>query len=114
MITDADVKKLEKTFVTKGELKRELARFSTKNDLKSTENYLNYKIDSLEKKVDEFKEEFVGFKDSVLKSLDWLVGAFKRFEEEHLVLTEQNGRAIDKLEDHEKRIISLEQRIVTT
>ena len=101
MITDADVKKLKTIF-------------STKEDLKGTENYLNYKIDTLEKKVDDFKVEFTGFKDSVLKSLDWLVGAFKKFEEEHTVLTEQNKRANGKLDNHEKRIFSLEQRIVTS
>ena len=82
MITDADVKKLEKTFATKEELKK-------------TESQLNNRIDRLSQNIDyklapliEFKEDFSSFKSSVLKTLDWLVGAFKKFEEEHLVLTE--------------------------
>ncbi len=112
MITDADVKKLKTIFTTKKDLEK--TELLLTRNLKSTENYLNYKIDTLEKSVNEFKGEFTIFKDSVLKSLDWLVGAFKKFGEEHTVLTEQNGRAIDKLENHEKRIMSLEQRIVTT
>ncbi len=85
----------------------------TRKELKGTENYLNYKIDTLEKKVDNFKEEFTGFKDSVLKSLDWLVGAFTKFNEEHTVLTEQNKRTNVKLDNHEERISSIEQRVVT-
>lgn len=111
MITDADVKKLKIIFTTKKDLKK--TELLLKRDLKSTENYLNYKIDTLEKKVDDFKEEFIGFKDSVLKSLDWLVGAFKKFDEEHTVLSEQNKRTNGKLDNHEKRIFSLEQRITT-
>ncbi|MFA5770746.1 MAG: hypothetical protein WC894_04610 [Patescibacteria group bacterium] len=114
MITDADVKKLEKTFVTKEYLneylneKLDSTEKGLKKEIRSSENYLNYKIDTLEKKVDDFKAEFTGFKDSVLKSLDWLVGAFTKFEEEHTVLTEQNGRANGKLDNHEARISDLE------
>ncbi len=37
MITDADVKKLKQTFVTKEDLKRELNRFATKEDLEDLE-----------------------------------------------------------------------------
>ena len=111
MITDADIKKLKTIFATKKDLEK--TELLLKRDFKSTENYLNYKIDSLEKKVDEFKEEFVEFKDSVLKSLDWLVGAFKKFNDEHTILAEQNKRSNDKLNNHEKRIFSLEQRLAT-
>lgn len=120
MITDADVKKLEKTFITINGLKKELNLFATKKDLVETENKLNKRIDRLSKEIDfkleplmEFKEEFSGFKSSVLKTLDWLVGAFTKFNEDHTVLTEQNGRAHKKLDNHENRIISLEQRVVT-
>lgn len=108
MITDADVKKLKTVFATKADLKK------LELNLKGTENFLNYKINTLEKKVDFFKEEFKEFKDSVLKSLDWLVGAFTKFNEEHTVLSEQNKRTNIKLENHGKRIFTLEQRVVTT
>ena len=114
MITDADVRKLEKTFVTKRYLdkKLDLSKKDLKKELKSSENYLNYKIDTMENKLDKFKEEFSSFKDSALKSLDWLVGAFTKFEEEHTILTEQNKRINGKLDNHEGRIFSLE-RVVT-
>lgn len=108
MITDADVKKLEKTF-------------ATKNDLKESEWRLNKRIDRMTKYVDfeiepvtDFKKEFKDFKNKVFDKLDWLIGKYNKFEEEHLVLTEQNERTNDKIDNHEKRIFSLEQRIIAS
>lgn len=108
MITDADVKKLEKTF-------------ATKNDLKESEWRLNKRIDRMTKYVDfeiepvtDFKKEFKDFKNKVFDKLDWLIGKYNKFEEEHLVLTEQNERTNDKINNHEKRIFSLEQRIIAS
>jgi len=107
MITDTDVKKLKTIF-------------ATKKDLELTESKLNKRMDRLSKEIDfkleplmEFKEEFSDFKSSVLKTLDWLVGAFTKFNEDHTVLTEQNDRAHKKLDNHEKRILNIEQRVVT-
>ncbi|MEK7495554.1 MAG: hypothetical protein AAB788_02525 [Patescibacteria group bacterium] len=116
MITDADVRKLEKTFVTK----KDLLGFATKKDLNETESRLNTRIDRMTKyvnfelePVDDFKKEFKDFKDKIFDKLDWLIGKYNKFEEEHTVLTEQNKRSNSKLDNHEKRIFSLEQRIVT-
>ena len=117
MITDADVKKLEKTFATK----KDLDGFATKKDLKDTELRLNTRIDRMTKYVDfelepvnDFKKEFKDFKNKVFDKLDWLIGKYNKFEAEHTVLTEQNNRTNDKLTNHEKRIFSLEQRVITT
>jgi len=93
MITDSDIKKLKKVFVTKEELKSEI---------KSTENYLNYKIEAARKESQEFIREFHKFKDSTLKTLDWLVGAFKKFEEEYTVIGEQLVRINKRLDQHEQ------------
>lgn len=112
MITDSDIRKMKQVFVTKEDLKKELRTYATKKDLKSTENFLNYRIDTLERKVDDFKNEFIDFKERVLKTLDWLVGAFKKFDEE---LTISNHRSIDfwdKLENHEIRIKNIERNPV--
>lgn len=110
MITDTDVKKLEKKFVTKKYLNEKLdaTEKGLKKEIRSSENYLDYKIETTKKESEEFKREFRNFKDSVLKSLDWLVGAFTKFEAEHTILTEQNGRANGKLDNHETRISHLE------
>ncbi len=113
MITDTDVKKLKRTFVTKGDLKKGLGRFATKEYVdKRFERlfkYLDQRFEPLDKLVNGFDE----FKNKVLTNLDWLTGKYKKFEEEHTVLTEQNSRNINELGNHEKRIFSLEQRVVT-
>ena len=108
MITNADIKRMKQVFVTKEDLKK---------DLKSSEIRLDRKIDRVMKYIDfklepigEFKTEFIDFKERVFKTLDWLVGAFKKFDEE---LTVSNHRYInigDKVENHEIRIKNLEQR----
>lgn len=113
MITDADVKKLKRTFVTKGDLKEGLDKFATKEYVdKRFERlfkYLDQRFEPLDRLVNGFDE----FKDKVLINLDWLTGKYKKFEEEHTVLTGQNSRNINKWDNHEKRISSLEQRVVT-
>ncbi len=107
MITDTDVKKLKRTFVTKGDLKKGLGRFATKEYVdKRFERlfkYLDQRFEPLDKLVNGFNE----FKDKVLTNLDWLTGKYRKFEEEHTVLTEQNSRNINKLENHENKITGL-------
>ena len=68
--------------------------------------YLDYRLEPLE----ESKREFKDFKDSVLKSLDFLVGAYKKFEDEYTVGFKQYSRLDGKLEDHEVRIKLLENK----
>jgi hypothetical protein len=106
MITDADVRKLEKTF-------------ATKNDLKESELRLNKRIDRMTKYVDfeiepvtDFKKEFKDFKNKVFDKLDWLIERYNKFEAEHTLLTEQTNRVNGKLDNHEGRISILEQKII--
>src|SRR3990167_7827294 len=56
--------------------------FATKKDLKKfvTNTEFRYEINRLDKRIDDFHKEFVEFKDTVLQTLDWLVGAFKDFK----------------------------------
>lgn len=49
------------------------------------------------------------FRFEVMKTLDWLVGAFKRFDEEHSVLAGNYSNVTDQLDSHDKRIDKLEQ-----
>lgn len=88
-------------------VKHNLNSYATKQDLLATEDRLDQKIDKridgvikyIDYKlelVDEFKKEFVDFKDRVMKTLDWLVGAFKKFDEEHTVMAEQIRKIADK------------------
>ncbi len=77
---------------------------------KSDHNYLNYKIEALSNELKEFKNEFIEFKDYVTKTLDWLVSAFKKFDEEHTVFSEKSMRISTKLDNHESRIKTLEKK----
>jgi len=106
MITDADIKRMKQVFVTKEDFKK---------DLKLSEIRLDGKIDRIMKYIDfklepigEFKAEFTDFKESVLKTLDWLVGAFKKFDEELTIIAHRDIKFEDKLENHEIRIKNLE------
>ena|SRR3989338_8610643 len=70
---------------------------------------LNFRVSSLEDKFKEFQKEFSDFKDRVLTNLDWLVGAFKKFDEEHTILSQRYIDMGDKLDNHETRIKILEK-----
>ena len=107
MITDSDIKKMKKVFVTKQEFNK--GTIDIRKEIKSTENYLDYKIETARKESQEFIREFHKFKDSTLKTLDWLVGAFRKFEEEFTVMAHHNREVLDRLENDETRITNLEK-----
>lgn len=81
-------------------------QFITKKDLnnalKETESRLNKRIDRVIKllnfhiePIQKFIKNFDEFKDKVFDKLDWLTGEYKKFNEEHIVLTEQTRRIND-------------------
>ncbi|MEK7633442.1 MAG: hypothetical protein AAB437_01210 [Patescibacteria group bacterium] len=116
MITDTDVKKLKAVFVTKKDLKNTEHVFDKK--LQETEERLNKRIDRGTEYINfhleplqQFKKDFEDFKNKMFDRFDWLFGKYKKFEDEHVVLTEQTNRVNGKLDNHEERIISLEQRV---
>ncbi len=100
MITDADVTKLKKVFVTKSYFTKELKRLDRRFD--GLKMYIDLRLEPLNG-LGEFKE-------SVLKTLDWLVGAFKKFDEEHTILAGRYGEINMKIENHESRIGLLEKK----
>lgn len=75
-----------------------------------TQKGFRYEINKLHKRIDGFQEEFHEFKDSVLKTLDWLVGAFKDFKDELQILTSRYPDIHDRLDSHEVRITKLEKK----
>lgn len=109
MITNYDIKKMKAVFATKDDLKS----FATQEYVDKRFDRLFLYLDNRFEPLEEMKKDFDKFKDKVFISLDWLVNAFKKFDDEHTVLSEQNKRTNGKLEDHEERIISLERRTVT-
>lgn len=74
---------------------------------KSLMKYLDSRFEPLEAMAKDYYE----FKESVLKSLDWLVGAFKKFDEEHTVLTDSSSNMRQEVDNHEKRISVIENKI---
>jgi len=104
MITDKDIDKLKKVFATKSELKALSdsvdKRFIAVLDV----------IDDLRKELRDFKNEMREFKVQTAKTLDWLVGAFKKFDEEHSILTATILMTNKTMNNHELRISTLEKK----
>lgn len=98
--------------VTKIYLDKRFIEFERKMDKKfqlNTDrilNYVNHELEPLKK----MSEEFYGFKNGIYDKLDWLIGAFNKFNEKHTTLTEQNSRFDDRLTNHESRLQVLEKR----
>ena len=101
MITNADIVKLKKVFVTKQELKLEIDRANS---------YTEKLFMSLSKDLLEFKKEMVDFRNRTDKALDSLVGTFKKFDEEHIILSARYSTINKIIDNHENRITSLEKR----
>lgn len=103
MITDQDVKKLEKTFVTHKSLKKELEKFATKDDLAvQTERIdsLVYEVGDLKVEVAELRDEMqAGFHDLGHK-MDRMLGNFD-------VLLTDNRAGAEILARHERQILAL-------
>lgn len=82
-----------------------------KKDKVATERFVYRLINDFREEVDKrfdtleksFNEKF----NKMMDRLDWLVGAYKRFDEEHTVLSH-------KASDHEDRIGKLERTIFKT
>lgn len=72
---------------------------------KKMQEYLDFRLEPLDTLVKDFYE----FRSNVFDKLDWLIGQYKRFDEEHTVLTESYGSNARVLSDHAKRIKELEQ-----
>jgi len=80
--------------------------------LDRTIHYMNLKFDSIEDKLTKL-DTIDKRLETITTTLAWLAGEYKKFDEEHTVLSEQNNRTNDTINNHEERISRLEQRVVT-
>ncbi len=80
--------------------------------LDRTTNYMNLKFNVIEEKLTKL-DSIDSRLDSIMESLAWLTGEYKKFGEEYIVASEQTHRVNVKLDNHEDRISSLEQRVTT-
>ena len=118
MIADVDIKKLEKGIEDSNNYTEKL--FLSLNDsLKEvkteiyefTKDVAVFKKEMMDFKneMTDFKNEMGKFRDQTYKTLDWLVGAFKKFDEEHTILSGKYSTINIKLDNHEERITTLEK-----
>ena len=89
-------------------LDKRFEEYDKKMDKRFTafQNYFDFRIEPIEQAQIENEK----FKARVLDSLDWLIGAFKKFEEEHTILSGNYSGITDTLGNHEKRIDRLESQ----
>ncbi|KKP65810.1 MAG: hypothetical protein UR68_C0027G0011 [Candidatus Roizmanbacteria bacterium GW2011_GWA2_35_19] len=95
MITQNDIKKLKTIFPTKEDLKNELSAYATKD-------YLKNELKGFATKAD--------LQKSTGQLVDLINGGFSRFDKMMSKLVDHDAI----IEDHEKRIDVLEQKIVLT
>ncbi|MBP7740968.1 hypothetical protein KA089_02195 [Candidatus Woesebacteria bacterium] len=100
MLSSLDIKKLQEVFATKEELvgleNRFNRKFATKEDLIELEARLESKFVT---------------KDEFLKGFDALMFELKAIREDLAVTTYRNSEISKKLENHEDRIISVEEKL---
>lgn len=103
------VKKQKKDeLMTKTYLDERFSSFSNK-----IINYIDLRLEPIEEKVQKI-DSIDKRLESIMKTLDWLAGKYKKFDEEYVVASEQAHRVNGKLDNHEERISTLEQRVVTS
>ncbi len=68
--------------------------------------YIDFKVKPLE----DMSIDYYTFKDHVTKTLDWLVGAYQKFDEEYIIMASTHSKMQDILENHEKRIVIIENK----
>ena len=89
VLTNKDIEKLSGVFVTKGEFKNELSGLATKEELKS------------------FKNDILNGQDRIMKKLEDM-------SIEQKMAYSQDKRQDEKIENHEKRIIKLEEKVLAS
>ena len=108
MLTDGDISKLKKVFVTKEELFS--AESGLRKDINNFKKSVDIRFDIVENAIDKFSKDFTEFKEHTYKTLDWLVSAFKKFDEEHTILTVRYSKINKTIDNHETRITILEKK----
>ncbi|MEX1052309.1 MAG: hypothetical protein WEC80_00500 [Patescibacteria group bacterium] len=85
MITDNDIRKLKKEFKKDFATKTELNLL--RQDLNNFKKSVDIRFTVVEDAIDNLSRDLADFREQTTKSLDWLVGAFKKFDEEHTILS---------------------------
>ncbi len=97
VLTEADIKALQKYFATKDDLNR----FATKDDLDkyATKNYLDTKLDQ---QKDGIVDEFKKFRSNFYDKIDPILKEVLASREERTIRAEQHRRSQDRIEKLER------------
>ncbi len=105
MITDADVKKLKKTFSTKAELEKLDSRTAEGFlDVQNQLNEIKEDISGIKGNISGIKDDISDLKNTMLTIQDNLVGEIHKLHIENKVTSTYRP----KIEDHEQRITKVE------
>lgn len=67
--------------------------------------YIDIRVGAVEMRLNHVEKRV----DNIERALDWLVNAYKKFEEEHMILTSKYTSVQHRLDNHEERLIVLEK-----
>ena len=87
-----------------------------RNNINASENRLNHRIDRVmeyidfkTKPIDEMRQDYRDFKSRIFDRLDWLIGAYEKFNQEMIILNKYVKDSHDRIENHEARLVQLER-----
>lgn len=112
VVIQQDFNDIRERFAAKDDLKEAVAILATKEELKELREDFNIAIVNLatKKELQQLHEGVIKSRDDVLASNDKIVKELKIMREEQMAHTSAHGRIDDKMEDHEARIIQLENQ----
>lgn len=74
-------------------------------------NYINLRLEPIDLKL--LKLNSIDQRlDKILINLDWLVGKYKKFDEEHTILTGKYSEINQRIDRHEEKIVKLEKKVI--
>jgi hypothetical protein len=121
MITDKDITKLKKVFVTKEDSKKfatkddlkrfatkdDLKRFATKEDLEHSEQKTALGFADTQRQINELKSDVAQIKDHLISMEDNILGAINNLQNENKLVSTY----LPKVNNHETRITKLESSV---
>jgi ribosome assembly protein YihI (activator of Der GTPase) len=110
LATKEGLREAVKKLATKEELRQEIKKLATKEELSRLEERLRFEIrlsaQELEERLDEKSRQY---RDQILNTMNDFLEEIKASRDERVVMGAQVSRNSKKLENHEKRITTLEK-----
>ena len=112
LVTKKEFRRELGKLVTKKEFSRALAKLATKEELNQLEQVLRSEIRLTAKETkEEIKEEISQSQSQILDTLDKFLKELEVSRQERTIAAHQLSRTNEKLENHERRIAVLEEKI---